>query len=146
MSPKGIMTVARHYFVDQTLSAFKEGAIIQQNKAIAQRYFEDIWNKRNPAAIDELAAAAVVGYAPDATIQGADALRQRVAMGLADDSEAHFTIEDVIAEGDKVCVRWMYRHSVKATGKQAATTGMHLFRIASGKIEEFWVNMNDPGA
>ncbi len=63
----------------------------EENKAIARRYFEDIWNKRNLAAIDELAAAIVVGYAPDATIQGTEALKQRINTGLSDYSDMHFT-------------------------------------------------------
>ena len=51
-----------------------------------------------------------------------------------------FTIEDMNADGDKVCVRWMYR--AKAMNKPVGATGMDLIRIASGKIEEFWVNLN----
>ena len=122
----------------------------QENKTTARRYFEDIWNKRNLAAIDELVAVNFVGYAPDATIQGAEALKQRINTGLAGYSAMHFTIEDVMAEGDKVCVRWKYHatHAGEsiddnAAGKQATAIGMHLFRIASSKIEEFWVNVND---
>ena len=114
----------------------------QENTAIARCYFEDVWNKKNLAAIDGLFAANFAGHAPDTTIQGSEALKQRVSTGYAED--IHFTIEDVIAEGDKVCVRWMYRATVK--GKQAAATGMHLFRITGGKIEEFWINMNEAGA
>jgi predicted SnoaL-like aldol condensation-catalyzing enzyme len=114
----------------------------QENKTIARRYFEDIWNKRSQASIDELFAATFVGHAPDVTIHGTEALRQRIISGYSED--IHFTIEDVIAEGDKVCVRWMYR--ARMMDKQVATTGMHLFQISSGKIEEFWINMNEPGA
>lgn len=116
---------------------------LEESKAIARRYFEDIWNKRNPAAIDEVVAATFVGHAPGATIQGAEALKQRVTTGLAHYPDVHFTIEDMIGEGDKVCIRWIYRAT--AAGKEAAIAGMHLFRITSGKIEEFWISTNELG-
>ena len=53
----------------------------QENKTIARRYFEDVWNKKNLAAIDKLFAANFVGHALDATIQGIEALKQRVNAG-----------------------------------------------------------------
>jgi predicted ester cyclase len=94
----------------------------------------------------------VVGHVADVTIRGADALRQRLNGLYAIYSEPHFTIEDQIAEGDKVLTRWAFRgtHSgdymgAKATGKQVTATGMNLFRFANGKIAEAWLNADDLG-
>ena len=144
MPAKEIRAVARRYFEQSAVRDRNNRIGVEDNKAIARRYFEDVLNKRNLAAIDELAAATFVGHAPDATIQGAEVLKQRVNTGLSHYPDMRFTIEDVIAEGDKVCVRWTYR--VKAQGKQVTGTGMHLFRIVSGKIEEFWLNTSESGA
>ena len=112
----------------------------EANKTIVRRYFEDAWDQKNLAAVDEIAAATVTGHAPDATIRGAEALKQRIIEGLSEVPGMRFTIVDVIGEGDKVCVRWNYRGMVE--GKPVAFTGMHLFYLAAGKIEEFWVNLN----
>lgn len=114
------------------------------NKAIARRYFEDIWNKRNPDAVGEIFAATFAGHAPDGTLQGAEALKKRVKTGLSEYLDIHFTIEDVIAEEDKVGIRWVYHATAKS--KPVTLTGMHFFRIAGGKIVEFWLNTDEPKA
>ena len=141
---KGIRTTARRYFEQSAVRERSERVGREENKAIARRYFEDIWNKRNLAAIDEVVAATFVGHAPDATLQGVEALKQRVNTGLAQYPDMHFTIEDIIGEGDKVCVRWIYRAT--AAGKGMVVAGMQLFRIANGKIEESWLSTNELGA
>ncbi|MSP12306.1 MAG: hypothetical protein EXR62_05035 [Chloroflexi bacterium] len=59
----------------------------------------------------------------------------------------HFTIEDVIASGDKVVIRWTLRGTNTgpradgaATGKAFDFSGMNIFRFASGQVAEAWVN------
>ncbi len=126
--------------------------LTEQNKTIARRYFEDIWNKGNLAAVDELVAANVVGHVPGTTLHGLETLKQRVSALYAIYAEPHFTVEDQMAEGDKVLTRWTFRgkHTGETmgaapTGKQVTVTGMNLFRLVGGKIEEAWLNADDLG-
>jgi steroid delta-isomerase-like uncharacterized protein len=122
------------------------------NKTIARRYFEDIWNKGDLAAVDELMAANVVGHVPGTTLHGLETLKQRVSALYTIYAEPRFTVEDQIAEGDKVLTRWTFqgKHTgeymgAAPTGKQVTVTGMNLFRLTGGKIAEIWLNADDLG-
>lgn len=124
----------------------------EQNKTIACRYFEDVWNKGNAAVIDEIIALNVLGHVAGKDFRSLDVLRQRVAALRTIYSDPHFTVEDQIAEGDRVGVRWTLRgtHSGEymghpPTGKHMTVTGINIFRIAGGKIAELWVESDDLG-
>jgi steroid delta-isomerase-like uncharacterized protein len=124
----------------------------EQNKTVVRRYFEELWNQNNLAVIDQILAPEVEGHVAGKTFRGADALRERTKNLRAIYSDVSFTIEDQIAEGDKVLVRWTFRgkHSgeymgAQPTGKEVVATGMNLFRLADGKIEELWVESDDLG-
>src|SRR5262245_49405060 len=113
---------------------------IPENKTIARRYFEEIWNGRDPLAPDALVAPQVIGHVANATLQGSEVLKQRVEDLYNLYTEPHFTLEDQVAEGDKVLTRWTFhgRHTGKfmgaaPTGRQVTMTGMSLFRFSGGK-------------
>jgi predicted ester cyclase len=123
-----------------------------QNKIIARRYFEDMWNKGDVAVSDELITADIVGHVSGTTLHGIETLKQRLSTLYAIYSEPRFTIEDQMAEGDKVLTRWTFRgkHTGETmgaapTGKQVTVTGMNLFRLTGGKITEIWLNADDLG-
>ena len=80
---------------------------------------------------------------PDVT--GLADVRQNIEMYRSAFSNMHQTIEDMFAEGDKVACRWSGRAThrgdfmgVAATGKAITTTGIVIYRIANGKIQEEW--------
>jgi ketosteroid isomerase-like protein len=57
----------------------------------------------------------------------------------------HVKVEEMIAEGDRVMVRWSSRgthlgesHGLPPTGKQVTNSGINIFRVADGKIAEVW--------
>jgi predicted ester cyclase len=61
-------------------------------------------------------------------------------------------VEDIVAEGDKVVVRWKSRGTHQGefmgaapTGRLVTFTGMRLFRMAENKIAESWVNIDERG-
>jgi predicted ester cyclase len=124
----------------------------EKNKSITRRYFEELWNQNNLAVIDEIMAPEGVGHVAGKTFSGADTFRHRAKNLRAIYSDVSFTIEDQIAESDKVLVRWTFRgkHTgeymgVQPTGKEVVATGMNLFRLANGRIEEIWVESDDLG-
>ena len=64
----------------------------------------------------------------------------------------HFTIEDLLAEGDRVAARVTFRGThqgnqmcIPDTGKQIHVTGISIFCIANGQCVEFWTDSGDPG-
>jgi ketosteroid isomerase-like protein len=75
----------------------------EDNKALYRRGFEEVWNKGNLAVVDEHNAANVVTHTPPGPpLQGTEAFKQFIQMYRSAFLDVQFTIEDQIAEGDKV--------------------------------------------
>ena len=125
---------------------------ILNNKTIARRYFEEILNKGDAATITTLIAEDVVFRNPPFVVKGLDGFRKLVVSLRATFPDLHFTIEDEVAEGDKVATRWVMRGTQRgpvegypATGKKMEVSGMDIFHISGGKVREVWVNMDSMG-
>ena len=123
-----------------------------ENKALARRVFEEVWNKGNLAVADEVWANNFVGHAVPDEIKGPEGVRQFFSVFRSAFPDLQFTIEDQIAEGDKVVTRWTLRgthegefQGIAPTGKQMAMTGITVQRIAGGRIVEGWTNRDALG-
>ena len=110
------------------------------NKAIARRYFDEILNKGSAVAIDAIVAPDVVFRNPPAVIKGIADFKRLVASLRGAFPDLHFTLEDELAEGNKVATRWIMR-GTQGTRK-VDVSGMDIFLIENGKILEVWVNMD----
>ena len=118
---------------------------IEENKALYRRAIEE-FNKRNLAALDEIFAANFVGHAASmGDIRGPEGLRQFLTTLFTALPDLHYTVEDVIAEGDKVVGHYRTTRThkgewrgVAATGKQVKSTGIAIYRIVGGKTVETW--------
>jgi steroid delta-isomerase-like uncharacterized protein len=119
----------------------------ESNKALCRRFFEQVWNNRNLAAIDELFAPNYVRH----TVSGPEfgtgpqSMHRMVNFYLGSFPDVRFTIDDVVAEQDKVVLRWTARathqgqfEGIQPTGKAVNVSGTTLVRIAGGKIVEAW--------
>ena len=123
---------------------------VEENKAISRRFVEGIFNKKNPDAIDEICSPDYIGHDPlPGMPPNLDGLKQFYAMGITAMPDYHSTIEDIIAEGDKVVQRFTGRGTHKGefmgippTGKQVTIKGISIHRIANGKVVENWVTMD----
>jgi len=126
---------------------------IQTNQAIARRYLADFWNVGDTSAISEIVAVDAVGHVAGQRITaGPKMLLARRASLLGIYTNPTVTLEDEIATGDKVVLRWTFRgkHTgtgagVPPTGKEVVATGINIFRIVDGKIAELWVESDDLG-
>jgi predicted ester cyclase len=126
---------------------------VEENKAIARRWNDEIWSQGSLTAMDELFAPGFVSHYPGDPTPNRESYKQWVAMNFAAFADVKCTIEDIVAEGDKVVVRWTWRmtHSkgeymgIAPTGKQVTMTGMCILRIVGGKIVEEWGNSDDLG-
>ena len=113
------------------------------NKAIVRRLFDEAWNQGNLAVVDELVAPdyKLHAYSEDEAYgSGAEGLKQLMRSSRTWLPEAQITIEDQIAEGDKVVTR--YTSQVTPT---ATTKGIWIDRIAGGKVVEAWVDWDRLG-
>ncbi len=118
------------------------------NKALVRRYVEEVLNKKNLALIDELFAPTFIDH--DASMpeaKGPAGVKRLAAMAHATFPDLHFTVEDMVTEGDKVVYRYTMRGThqgdfmgIAPTGKQFAVTGIHIYRVGDGKLQEEWEN------
>jgi steroid delta-isomerase-like uncharacterized protein len=122
-------------------------------KVLVRRLFEEVWNQGNLAAIDELFAPSYIRYDPAAPeAKGLAGFKQLVVMLRTAFPDLHFTLEEVIAEDDKVMTRALLRGThrgeylgIAPTGKPVAVMGMVVLRIAQGKFQEGWLMMDNLG-
>jgi len=125
----------------------------EQNKAIARRWLKDGFEKGNLALANEIFAADHTNHDPSAPPggwprgpEGGKAIATTYRGAFPD---LQFTIEDQIAEGDRVVTRWTARGTntgelmgMPPTGKKAIVTGINIDRVANGKIAESWGNFD----
>ena len=118
----------------------------EQNKALVRRWVEEVWNQGSLAAVDEIIAADYVHHmAPPGLPGGPEGYKQLVTRYRTPFRGFRLTLEELIAEGDRVAGRWTIRGihegefmGVAPTGKEVAFTGMVMARIAGGKVAEEW--------
>jgi predicted ester cyclase len=114
----------------------------EEAKTIVRRFYERCMNADDAAAVAEIIAPDFVdrSYA----MSGIDAVLAFMQRSRADFPDLHFTIEDMIAEGDRVAVRWT-GHGTHKNGRHATWTGMGFYRIVDSKIAEHWANVDQLG-
>ena len=124
---------------------------IEENKANVRRGFEAI-NQKNLAVFDELLTPDVVVHSASTTTKGLEAYKQSLSMYITAFPDLQFTIEDMIAEGDTVVVRYTTRGThqgnlwgIPPTGKQMSATGIFIDRLVNGKAVEQWTSYDDLG-
>jgi steroid delta-isomerase-like uncharacterized protein len=123
---------------------------IEENKALVRRYFEDA--PYHPEVCVEIFAPHFMFH----TIQRASITPQVVESSPESEQAAYewlktvwggwnITIDEMIAEGDRVMVRWTMHgthqaefHGLPRTDKQVTYSGINIFRVADGKIAEVW--------
>jgi steroid delta-isomerase-like uncharacterized protein len=118
---------------------------IEKDQVTVRRYYLEVFNQKKESLLEELAVPDYVEHDPfPGHGQGLAGLRERVEM-LQAAFRADFTIEDMIASGDKIVVRWTNHvvhqgvfFGVPATGKPAAVSGIDIIRMRDGKMAEHW--------
>jgi len=117
---------------------------VENNKAIARRFIQ-VWGDGNLDVVDELAAPSLVVRYPTIpqVIQGSRAFRHVLAGFRSAFPDSALRVEEEIAEGEKVVIRWSFSGThkgsllgVPATGKRVTWTGITIYRIVDGKVVE----------
>jgi predicted ester cyclase len=118
---------------------------MEQNKDIARRIYEEVINKRDLDLLDELVKPDYEEHDPlPGQREGLDGIRDRFRM-LIEGLDPHFTIEDLIAEEDRVVVRWTNSGTnvgeflgAPATNRPFTIAGIDIYRVEGGKLAEHW--------
>src|ERR1700748_3709115 len=120
------------------------------NKRLAQRWFEEVWNQGRESAIDELLCTDGMGFGladPGTEVHGAAELKPFVRNLRDAIPDLHITIQDMVSENDKVAVRFNVTGSHKGrglgfapTGRKINLTGITILQISQGKLRQGWNN------
>ncbi|MDQ3808887.1 MAG: ester cyclase [Chloroflexota bacterium] len=118
---------------------------VEENKALVRRFFEAFF-ANDAAALEEVTSQDVVYHtAPPGLSAGIQGYRELMAMYHGAFADLRLTIDDMIAEGDKVVTRFTGSGThrgdfmgVAPTGKQAAAGAISIVRVAGGKVTEEW--------
>jgi steroid delta-isomerase-like uncharacterized protein len=120
----------------------------EQNKALARRWFEEVWNQGRESSIDELFHPQGNAYGfpePDSVLIGPEGFKTIHRVFHNAFGNIRIAIDDLIAEGDKVAVRWTCTmvHNGEglgfpATGKNVAFPGSSFIHCREGQISDGW--------
>jgi steroid delta-isomerase-like uncharacterized protein len=121
----------------------------EENKAIVHRLW-DAYNLRDVAILDEVCAEGFVTHDPPGGSFNLEELKYAITnVVLNAYPDARWTIEDTIAEGDKVVTHFTFNGThegelmgVPPTGKKVAITGTGVFHVVDGKIVEWTANLD----
>ena len=113
---------------------------MEENKSIVRRFIA-VFNEKNVDVLDAFVAADLVHHGwGTSTLEG-----YKQSFDFAAIPDLHYTIHDVMAEGEKATARWTGGGTHKReifgippTGKHVTWTGINIFRIVDGKIVEVW--------
>ncbi len=133
---------------------------IEENKAVVRRLENEAWNKGNLAVADELIASNCVYHnAPPGTPPGPEGFKRLVEIYRTAIPDVRVTLEDLIAEGDKVVERRIAQGThqgelwgIAPTSKSVTVTGIAIWHVIDGKVVERWESrdtlnvLQQPGA
>ncbi len=124
------------------------------NKTIIRRLYEEVWNKRKLEVISEIISPSHALHGPNISGSsiGPEAYKRQFLLFLAGYSDLHFTIDDIIAEKDKVVACWTFSGThrgdfmgIPATNKKVSMDGMTIHHVAGGKIMDSYGNWDALG-
>jgi steroid delta-isomerase-like uncharacterized protein len=118
----------------------------EEYKALVRRGWEEVINRRNLDFLAEAHPADAIWYEPDQDIQGIEQMKHYLALTFKAFPDFNVSVEDVIAEGEKVVSRYTFRGTHQGeteefgppTGRQFELEGISMHRFEDGKIVEDW--------
>lgn len=138
MKPTVLLLAAALLAAAPVLAQAPQAGGPEANKALAQRYF-DILSAGSLASLDQVIAADFADRTPGAgSTRGPEAIRETQSRARQLFEGIRYTVQDLLAEGDRVAARYTV-HAQRKGGKSVEVTGVTLFRIAGGKIQEAWI-------
>lgn len=117
------------------------------NKRASRRALEEVYTGGDLDVVDELVNGDIVAHSPGVDFHGITELKQFVASLREAFPDLRMTVEDQVAEGDKVVTRWTAQGTQKGsflgmppTGKAGTMTGVEIDRFVDGKVTECWTS------
>jgi steroid delta-isomerase-like uncharacterized protein len=118
----------------------------EENEALLRRAWDEVYGQGRLDSVEEFVLDDVMAHEPDRDVRGIEEFERYLATYLAAFPDTSVTIEDVIAEGEKVVSRYTVRGTHTGTtedygpptGRQIVTEGITIYHFSGGKIAEMW--------
>ena len=126
----------------------------EQNKALIVRFVEELFNRGNMGVVDEIFAPDFIEneQLPPGIPEGREGVKMLPTILRSAFPDFKATIDDILAEGDKVVIRMTWSGTQKgefmgvpATGKHVSFGVIDIIRMANGKLVEHWGQMDSMG-
>ncbi len=122
---------------------------LDANKALVRRLFEEVFPAGEPSAVCDLVAPNFIDHDPiPGQPAGVDGVEYVISTLRTAQPDLQFTVNDLLAEGDRVAIRWTLRGTNAGpmlgqppSGQPGEQTAIVIFRIADGKIAERWARL-----
>jgi steroid delta-isomerase-like uncharacterized protein len=119
---------------------------LDANKAVVMRVVDEMWNRGDAAAVDELIAPGMVEHgAFGAGTGGRDDARETIGRFRAAFPDLVLEAEHLIAEGDQVVLHWVGHGThegefmgMPPSGAKVTARGLDIYRVADGQVVEHW--------
>ena len=116
----------------------------EANKAVVRKVLEEVWNGKKHDRIDEFYATDFVNVDPSSPeVKNLEQFKQYIAELNAGFPDQQVTIDDLVAEGDKVVKQWSAKAThtgdfmgIPPTNKKTSMSGITIYRIVDGKVKE----------
>ncbi len=126
---------------------------VEANKNAARRYNEEVWGKGNLDVIDEVFADNYRYLNPPPQMRPTkEGFKEWVRYFRSAFNVLGTTVDDIVADGDKVAVRWTTRirhggeaFGIPATNKETTLSRIHILRFENGKVVEEWAEADRLG-
>jgi predicted ester cyclase len=131
----------------------QQPGVADANKALVRRFYEQVYDRENLAAIKEFIDPNCVAHlSTDRTTRGPVAIKQAVARLLAAFPDLVVTIEGQMTDGDQVITRWRLEgthrgewQEIPPTGRRVRMMGITIFRLAGDRVVESWETADELG-
>ena len=118
----------------------------ETNKAILARMVEQVWNEGRIDLVEEFFTEDYVQHITgQPTTTGTEAVRAAIVMSRNSYPDFRLSIDDFVAEGDRVAARWSWSGThegdfsgIPPTGKKVSQSGTTFYRLEKGRIAEVW--------
>lgn len=121
--------------------------IAAANKELVRRFYKEVYVDWNMALVDEVVSPRFTSHDwPEGGATGPEAFRDYYSGLRSVVPDAHYEVDDLIAEGDRVVVRWRLLgthqgefQGIAPTGRAITLKGVAIYRVNGGKLMERWV-------
>jgi predicted ester cyclase len=138
---------ARHWTMPSRANTLEFMMNSEDSKAFVRRHFEEFVNRQDLSAAERNFAAEYQVHGTDVPPDlppGPSGPKQYLAAAFQRFPDIHVTIEDIIAEGDRVVVRNTWRATDQKAGQKIEFSGIVIWRISQGKLAERWAYLQTP--